>query len=73
MYLAILLVFIVFTYFFIVETKGLSLEEISLVMDYGRKEGRAKARELGQHEGQIEAKEGSQHGDKAVTGHMERV
>lgn len=58
-------------------TPRLSLEEISLVMDYGRKEGREKAKELGAHNAHVEAKDGmdgaSQHGDKAVAGHVERV
>lgn len=70
----------IFTYFFIVETKGLSLEEISLVMDYGRKEGRAKARELGTQVAQSENKdetedksEGRQDREKSRAIHVENV
>lgn len=45
-YLGVLAFYLTLAYFFYYETKGLSLEEIGTVFDYGRKEGRDRLAEM---------------------------
>lgn len=42
-YICLDCIYVVLIYFFFPETKKLSIEEVSLVFDYGMKDGRAKA------------------------------
>lgn len=75
-----LLVYILFTYYYIVETKGLSLEQITLVMDYPRREARKMATAVRQEtrqqyeEGGDSVKVNSDEEQKGgATEHRERV
>ena len=58
-YIGILAVYLVFAYFMYPETKHRTMEEVAVIFDYGRREGRQKALELmAQHQAQQEMQEG---------------
>jgi hypothetical protein len=69
-YLGVLAAYFTIAYFCYPETKGLALEEITLVFDYGRKEGRQKAAERMRGESRVEETDDVK-GDEAA--HVARV
>lgn len=73
-YIAIDIGYFVLIYFYFPETKGLSMEEVSLVFDYSTKEGRkmaAQALERATHDAEL-ATEGYK-GEKHVEERLESV
>lgn len=70
-YIAIDIFYVLLIYFYFPETKGLSIEEVSLVFDYGTKEGRNRAAAaLDAHDMIMEQKIGS---PDHIEEHVERT
>jgi hypothetical protein len=70
-YIAIDICYFILIYFYFPETKGLSMEEVSLVFDYSTKEGRkmaAQALERATHDAEIAAEgyKGEKHGEERL-------
>ncbi|RSH88913.1 hypothetical protein EHS25_002575 [Saitozyma podzolica] len=70
-YIAIDICYFILIYFYFPETKGLSMEEVSLVFDYSTKEGRkmaAQALERATHDAELAAEgyKGEKHGEERL-------